>query len=314
VSLLALASLACTGRSIDPSDREVPDASLESEPEHAPVVVHFSTPPPVSNEAKPTTLVSTAEIEQPIPEPTPSKAKPAPKPESPPEEPVPETKHFADAYPATPPSPGAKCHEVLDALGVTYKVAPAAVPGIVDPVLVRSPLRGVRFRYVNARRSDPLMIDCRFAIHVARAMDVLLARGVEEFQHVGTYVYRCFGPGEPPDCHLSQHAMGMALDFVAFTVGERTYRVANDFVVKRAGDPLPTCDAPRKGPGDALLKDIVCTWWDSHAFRVLLTPNYNEAHRTHIHVDMAEGSAPGPSFTLEGLTDGVDPAGRKNGD
>jgi hypothetical protein len=218
-----------------------------------------------------------------------------------------------DPYPSEPPPPGARCHEVLDALGVAYRVAPME-PGIVDPILVSSPLRGVRFRYVHSHRAEPLVLDCRFTIGLARAMDVLRAHGVDEFQHVGAYNYRCIGPGTPPDCRLSQHAIGMALDFVGFTIGERTHSVLREFRVKAHLDATPTCALPRVAEGDALIKDVVCAWWDVGAFRVLLTPNYNEAHHDHVHVDLAEGTAPGPGFTLEGPTAGVDPPGRKHGE
>ncbi len=319
---LALAAFGCAGRAIE---SDAPDASISSQP----VVPTATSPAPSSPESL--TEVNEGPLASLVPAEPPHPAAPVPERNelaetnevevepiapAPPEEPgpaAPEPPAFPDAYPAVRPSPGLRCHHALDALAVSYRAIPTdpGIPGIVDPVLLSSPLRGVHFRYVHAKREDPLLLDCRFVIQLSRAVDVLAARGVEEFQHVGSYVYRCFGKGTPPDCQLSQHAMGMALDFVGFTKGDRTYRVIRDFVVNKE-EHTPTCEGPRRDEADAFIKDIVCAWWEARAFRVLLTPNYDEKHRDHIHVDLAEGSGPQRAFTLEGATDGVDPLGAKH--
>jgi hypothetical protein len=53
-----------------------------------------------------------------------------------------------------------------------------------------------------------------------------------------------------------------------------------DFV-KRTDDTA-TCASPRLGEKDRLLKELVCAL--DGTFNVLLTPNWDERHRTHAHL------------------------------
>ena len=48
-----------------------------------------------------------------------------------------------------------------------------------------------------------------------------------------------------------------------------------------------TCDAPPASNERAsTLRDIACRLGRSRAFSTVLTPNYNEGHRDHFHVDI----------------------------
>jgi hypothetical protein len=48
-----------------------------------------------------------------------------------------------------------------------------------------------------------------------------------------------------------------------------------------------TCDAPRPATQRArALLDITCRLAKSRAFSTVLTPNYNDGHRDHIHLDI----------------------------
>ena len=47
-----------------------------------------------------------------------------------------------------------------------------------------------------------------------------------------------------------------------------------------------TCEGPRPArPGARTLLDAACALGRSHVFSSVLTPNYNEGHRDHFHVD-----------------------------
>ena len=216
-------------------------------------------------------------------------------------------------YPQTPPKPGEACHAVLRALQIDYTTgAPKMHPGVVDPVRITSPLHGVAFRHSGQVGSDSLVVDCRFALRLARAVDLMKERAVIEFQHFGSYNYRCIHPSDSadPDCVLSRHATGMAIDLAAFTIRgvteigetEKTFRVRYDFVERAEKDTTATCKLPRATEGDRFLKELACALWEQRAVDVVLTPNHRAEHRDHLHLEVEDGALP---------NQGMDPASIK---
>ena len=222
------------------------------------------------------------------------------------------------AAPSTPPPSGGSggCTETLTSLGLSWRDA-AATKGIADPVTVASPIRGVTFRYVGASSSSPLLGNCALFIKLAAAADKMKAYGVSEFTHIGTYNYRTIAGSTK----LSQHALGMAIDIAGFkTSGGVYYSLASNFTKNTS---QPTCTQPRTTAGDKLLKGWACDVKAAGIFNIMLTPNYNDLHRDHFHVDLTSGSdmIRGPNaaaatgtpfdsemvdpFSLEPLGDGV---------
>ncbi len=196
------------------------------------------------------------------------------------------------------------CHAMLDALGLDWSVAPPN-RGIADPVWVQPLVRGVRYRYVESSEPSRMLADCQLAVRLAEVADLVKGYGLDEVVHIGIYNYRCIGGGTPetrPGCTLSQHAFAQAIDLHAFRrVSDGTeYNVETDWVVT-SGD---TCPGRPSGEADRILHEIACTLWSDRIFHIVLTPNYNSAHRSHFHVDLTEGA----NFIKRGdLPAGVDP-------
>ncbi|MEZ4400770.1 MAG: extensin family protein [Kofleriaceae bacterium] len=185
----------------------------------------------------------------------------------------------------------ATCRAWLDHYGVAYQVGPAN-PGVDDPVTVATPINGMPFRYLGNSGPRPrFFMDCALARSLVRAAPHWRSRGVVEVQDLGVYNYRCIGGGTPPDCPngISQHAYAKAIDLAAFVHADgTTYTVATDWVIDPADDA--TCTAATDGAKDTWLHQLICALKADHAWTIVLTPNYNAAHRDHFHVDLTDGA------------------------
>ncbi len=189
----------------------------------------------------------------------------------------------------TEPAP-ATCKDWLDLYRITYSVGPAS-PGVVDPVTVTMPINGMPYRSGGTARTK-MFGDCTIIKSLAQAAPMLRAKQIIEVTDLGVYNYRCIGnTGTPPNCPngISQHAYGNAIDLASFkdTAG-MTYVVNTDFVI----DPAPekTCTAATVAGKDQFLHELICGLKAAKLFNIVLTPNYNAAHRDHFHVDMTPGS------------------------
>jgi hypothetical protein len=192
---------------------------------------------------------------------------------------------------------GAACYALLTRLGVTYTRAGPSM-GVVDPVTVSMPINGVNFRstsFTSAAR--PLFMDCRLAVALWHLTNALRTRwNVTDVAHLGIYNYRVIAGTTT----LSQHSYATAIDLSNFrTANGTTHSLVTDFTM----NGRPTCPPRATGPRDQLLKEIACWMYESRVFHIVLTPNYNAAHRDHFHCDLSPGSR---SIALE-LPGGVDP-------
>ncbi len=195
------------------------------------------------------------------------------------------------------------CHGTLDALGIDWAVA-SATRGIADPVRVQPNINGVSFRYVSNSEPTAMLMDCELAIRLHRLTQILIPYGFDEVIHIGIYNYRCIGGGDPDSgtCTPSMHAFARAIDLHAFglAASDDTYSTETDWMITTRADP---CPIPFSSEKDRVLKEVACAMWADRVFEIVLTPNYNDAHRNHFHVDMTEGSM----YLGEGVS-GVDPA------
>jgi hypothetical protein len=182
------------------------------------------------------------------------------------------------------------CHEWLDLYGLSYEAGPAQL-GVADPVTVTLPLNGVAYRYVSNRAPrTTLFMDCQLARSLARAAPILRARGVVEVADIGVYNYRCIGGGQPPcEGGMSQHAYALGIDLAGFTDGDGVFSSVNDdWVIDGSGEK--TCTAPTEPGKDTFLHELICALKAAGVWNIVLTPNYNAAHRNHFHVDLTPGS------------------------
>lgn len=207
-------------------------------------------------------------------------------------------------------APPTGCHAMLDSLGLDWSVA-GATRGIADPVIVQPVIEGVRFRYVSNTEPTAMLMDCELAPRLVELARLVSTYGIDEVIHIGIYNYRCIGGGDPDvdGCTPSQHAYARAIDLHAFGLAgsDVEYSTETDFEITMSGDDCPL--TPYASTADQVLKELACSMWSESIFQIVLTPNYNAAHRNHFHVDLTEGS-----MFLGSTAAGVDPAATMLGD
>lgn len=200
------------------------------------------------------------------------------------------------------PPTDASCPSMLDALGLEYELADAT-RGIAEPVRLAPVVRGVAFRYLSNDTPTAMLMDCSLAPRLAELVDLLSPHGIDEVIHLGIYNYRCIGGGDPDSgtCTPSQHAYAKAIDLHAFGVegSDAVYSTETDWVIRADAEVCPGMPATE---ADRILHELACRMWADGIFHIVLTPDYNAAHRNHFHVDLTEGSM----FIGESVT-GVDP-------
>ena len=196
----------------------------------------------------------------------------------------------ADAAP--PPAPmGDDCASWLAWYDQPYELGPES-PGIAEPVTLVTPIGGLRHRVSwETEERSTFYMDCGLALALLEAAPILRERGVVEVVDMGVYNYRCIGGGTPPDCPngVSQHAYARAIDIAGYTTEDGTYYSVNDdWVIDPDGED--TCAAATEGDKDTFLHEVICAQKAAGVWNIVLTPNYNAAHRNHFHVDLTDGS------------------------
>jgi hypothetical protein len=183
----------------------------------------------------------------------------------------------------------ADCQGWLDLYRLDYTVGPAK-QGVADPVTVKMPLNGVAYRYsANTAPRETLYGDCALMHSLAQAAPIVRAHDVTEIVDIGVYNYRCIDQSlTPPNCTLSQHAYAKAIDIAELVTGDGTrYSVLKDWVIDPSGS---TCAAETEGDKDTFLHRVICELKAAGVWNIVLTPNYNGAHRNHFHVDLTSGA------------------------
>lgn len=183
----------------------------------------------------------------------------------------------------------ADCQGWLDLYQLDYMVGPSN-PGIENPITVKTPINGVNYRYNgNTEQRKTLYGDCALMKSLAEGAPIMREAGIVEFVDIGVYNYRCIDQSKtPPNCTLSQHAYAKAIDIAGFMTGDGTkYSVLTDWVIDADDN---TCGGDTEGGKDTFLHDVICKLKAADVWNIVLTPNYNSAHRNHFHVDLTAGS------------------------
>jgi predicted esterase len=145
---------------------------------------------------------------------------------------------------------------------------------VPSPVEVTGPVDGVTFRMMHADRT--LLMSCELAVRLPDLAKIMKAHGVHTVAVISTYRDKPFS---------SFHTFGLALDiWKLFMEDGSVLNVLSDFA--RTPD-VETCKAPSPGnPRARAMLEIACEIGASKRFSSVLTPNYNEGHRNHFHLDV----------------------------
>ncbi|MEZ4367411.1 MAG: extensin family protein [Kofleriaceae bacterium] len=165
------------------------------------------------------------------------------------------------------------CHAALRDRGITFE--PATRKGIDLGVEVRGPIAGVEFAF-----DGPLVLDCSLVVSLAEMAPYLTALGLTKATISSGYSRRNVRGTKRP----SRHSFGLAADISGFAgdaVG--SLRVSRDYE-QGLGDERDCVGQPIT-EGGALLKILQCQLIRSGLFRVVLSPDYDDAHHDHFHVE-----------------------------
>lgn len=165
------------------------------------------------------------------------------------------------------------CRALLDRAGATYTAlddrgsAPCAVTAAVR---LREGTRHIGLEPAAAGMTCPVaaalaMWEWQVVQPAARRH---FGRNVRSIQHLGTYSCRRIGGREEGD--FSEHATANAIDVAAFVMDD--------------GRRISLIDG-WSGPDSAFLREVRDGACD--LFATVLSPDYNEAHRDHLHLDQA---------------------------
>jgi hypothetical protein len=214
------------------------------------------------------------------------------------------------------------CIEQLDQLGVEY--SPTVAKGVVDGVKLTGPLNGVLYAKSNTDEPSGDPMACEFVLTLYKFAELLKSRGFVQIGGLGSYCYRCCcswseqnycrGPNDPePDCSqppysgFSNHSWGRALDIrYLYKQSGQVYDVNNPaHWVESSATTCTTALAQQTGISKELYS-LVCDSSAQQIFGVVLTPNYNSAHRNHFHADIGKSGIPGTWQVLQSQMPTVD--------
>ena len=132
--------------------------------------------------------------------------------------------------------------------------------------------------------------DCRLSLALDEMAKIASAHDVVEIQVDNSYRPKAHLPGKRSK---SQHAYGLAADVTRMRLRDgTTLRVEEDWHAT-IGSVSCGPDAVMSGPTPAsiALRDIVCEIAQRGIFHHILSPSYDEAHRDHLHLDIARDAS-----------------------
>jgi hypothetical protein len=198
--------------------------------------------------------------------------------------------HAAAAAPPPPPfGPEAgdrACLRALAEAGVPF-VERSAVRGIRTPIEIVGPFRGVR---LLSRGKRPALMDCALARTLADAAPIFHAAGVTGLSFSAAYDYRT----RRGSTELSEHAHGLAIDVHAFETTGGRLDVERDFSRasvagagwgQRAPGALAACIGAPPSAAGRTLRALACGLQRHPGFRLILTPDDNQDHHDHFHLE-----------------------------
>lgn len=173
-----------------------------------------------------------------------------------------------------------RCRAAVEARGLPVIAASAAQ--VRQPMRLRGPLSGVEVILPPAPSPFGVM-DCRLVVALDDVARWLAGHGVVAIRADNTHrPDAMMKSGEP-----SQHALGMAIDIMAFERRDGTVvPVLGTWSAQVGEAPCGPTSRAAVTPDERWLRGIVCMLARRHAFHHMLTPNTDAAHRDHLHFDL----------------------------
>lgn len=165
--------------------------------------------------------------------------------------------------------------------------------GVPIPVRITGELHGVRVHSALPKSqwaSSPYeIVDCRLALAIDDFTALLATHDVVELVHMSAYrpPPKKWPDGKPG----KRHGAGMALDAAIFVKRDGTRLIVEKhFKGHRHSAPCPRvvhAKSPAKSAETVELRSLFCEAREHGVFHVMLSPNFNWAHRNHFHLEVA---------------------------
>jgi hypothetical protein len=184
------------------------------------------------------------------------------------------------------------CEAELTKRSISFK-SETATKGVLAPVRLTGPLHGVTFHSPlspEKRAVQPWdILDCRLVLALDDFSQILEKHDVVDVVHFSVYRPPILKPNMTT---ARQHGGALAIDAAVFVKKDGTkLQVEKDFHGRIGAPTCGSSAAPAPATPEATaLRDIVCTAADQHLFNVVLTPDYNWAHRNHFHLEVSGAS------------------------
>jgi hypothetical protein len=184
-----------------------------------------------------------------------------------------------------------ECRAELDRRAVAYETVPEA-PGVLAPVRIPDGVGGVLYRTelsrARARISPWEVFDCRLVLALHDFGAILTKHGIDE-----AIIFSAWRPPPKswPEGKLAQrHPGALAVD--VFRLGKRDDPKRAPLEVEKQYEGkvgTSSCGADATVPASVEgkeLRAIVCEAAAARIFTSMLTPNYDERHFNHLHLEV----------------------------
>jgi hypothetical protein len=179
-----------------------------------------------------------------------------------------------------------QCLRALVRAGVAFERLRWGTSGMATPVVVTGPIAGVTVR-ANRGQAPRETMDCLLAVTLVRYARFLRSRGVREVRHLSLHRR---GTTDEVAHHpvMPRHPGGLAIDASVYVLDDGTeYNVTRDFH-GRLGAPVCGPSARVSPlPEARFLRGLFCDAARAGLFHVALSPNFNDEHSNHFHLEVA---------------------------
>ena len=170
---------------------------------------------------------------------------------------------------------------------------PQGALGVLAPRRLIGPLNGVFFRGEGTdearEKSVHEIADCRLILAMFDMAAILTRHDIVEVRHFS--MYRLPPPSWPRSRVADRHLGALALDAGRFIKRDGSILDVDRHFHGAIG--AKTCGAgaaPRPATPQAVeLRAVLCEIVAERLFSVVLTPNYNEPHKNHFHLEVTAG-------------------------
>lgn len=157
---------------------------------------------------------------------------------------------------------------------VPFRRAAQPSTPVATPVELTGKLRGIHVW--SMKENEPVILACEMVARLYSVAEVFTRHGVTRIDVISSY-------RDHP--YPSFHTLGLALDISRVWTSTGPLNVLRDFEMTPSEETCAATHSNETTPEARALRSLACDLADSRLLSSVLTPNYNEGHRNHFHID-----------------------------